>query len=92
MPEAIVRLNGMISMGRDNSCIVSFEEPSIRLEMLLAILKAEVPSKTIAFCAVNGSEATADSMINDGDVIDIFPVAAGADKINGILKKGGKYG
>ncbi len=77
MPGATVRLNGMLSRGRDNSCTVSFEGPSIKLEMLLTILKAEVPSKAIAFCAINGSKVTADSMINDGDIIDIFPVVAG---------------
>ena len=77
MPAATVRLNGMLSRGRDNSCTVSFEEPAIKLEMLLTILKAEVPSKTVAFCAINGTKGAMDILIKDGDTVDIFPLVAG---------------
>lgn len=77
MSAITLRLNGLLSRGRDNCCIVSFEEPAIKLEMLLTIIKAEVPGKAIAFVAVNGKRATGDSLINDGDNVDIFPVVAG---------------
>jgi molybdopterin converting factor small subunit len=77
MPAIKLRLNGLLSRGRDNSCIVFFEEPEIKLEMLLTILKAEVPGKAIAFVAVNGTKVTEDSLIHDGDNVDIFPVVAG---------------
>lgn len=77
MSAVTLRLNGLLSRGKDNCCTVSFEEPSIKLEMLLTIIKAEVPGKAIAFVAVNGSKMTTDGLIKDGDCIDIFPVVAG---------------
>jgi molybdopterin converting factor small subunit len=77
MSLVTLRLNGLLSRGKDNSCTVSFEEPAIELEKLLAIIKAEVPAKAIAFIAVNGNKVTRDILINDGDCIDIFPVVTG---------------
>jgi len=74
MLAATVHFNGLLSRGKDNNCTVSFEEPAIELEKLLAIIKAEVPNKDIAFIAVNGSKVTGDILIKDGDCIDIFPV------------------
>ncbi len=70
-------LNGLMARGRDDSCTVSFEEPEISLEVLLTIIRAEVPSKKIAFVAVNGNKVTWDTLIKDGDRIEIFPVVAG---------------
>jgi molybdopterin converting factor small subunit len=77
MPVVRLNLNGLLSKGRDNKCTVSFEEPEIELGKLLAIIKAEIPSKDIAFIAVNGSKAGNDILIKDGDFIDIFPVVTG---------------
>jgi molybdopterin converting factor small subunit len=77
MSVVTLRLNGLLSRGKDNNCTVSFEEPAIELEKLLAVFKAEVPSKDIAFIAVNGSKVTRDILIKDGDCIDIFPVVTG---------------
>jgi len=77
MSAVTLRLNGLLSRGNDNCCKVSFEEPAITLEMLLTIIKAEVPGKAIAFVAVNGMRVSSDSCVKDGDIIDIFPVVAG---------------
>lgn len=77
MSVVTLRLNGLLSRGKDNSCTVSFEEPLLKLEILLAIIKAEVPDKAISFIAVNGNKVTRDILIKDGDHIDIFPVVAG---------------
>jgi molybdopterin converting factor small subunit len=77
MAEAILRLNGLVSPGKDNNCSVSFENQEIQLEMLLTLVKTEIHSRAIAFVAVNGTRVSTDSMIKDGDIIDIFPVVAG---------------
>ena len=77
MSLVTLRLNGLLSRGKDNSCTVSFEEPLIELEKLLAIIRAEVPGKDIAFIAVNGKKVTGNILIKDGDSIDIFPAVAG---------------
>jgi molybdopterin converting factor small subunit len=77
MSLVTLRLNGLLSRGKDNSCTVSFEEPLIELEKLLAIIRAEVPGKDIAFIAVNGNKVTGNILIKDGDCIDIFPAVAG---------------
>ena len=84
MSEAKLHLNGLISAGQDNDCTVSFDEPVLTLETLLTIIKAEVPGKAIAFIALNGTKATMDSIITDGDIIDIYPAITGADKNNRI--------
>jgi molybdopterin converting factor small subunit len=77
MSVVTLRLNGLLSRGKDNNCTVSFEEPTIELEKILAVIKAEVPDKAISFIAVNGNKVTRDILIKDGDNIDIFPVVAG---------------
>jgi molybdopterin converting factor small subunit len=77
MSVVTLRLNGILSRGKDNSCTVSFEEPLIKLETLLAVIKAEVPDKAISFIAVNGNKVTGDILIKDGDCVDMFPVVAG---------------
>jgi molybdopterin converting factor small subunit len=37
----------------------------------------EIPGKSVAFFAINGTKAVKDRWINDRDIIDIFPVVAG---------------
>jgi molybdopterin converting factor small subunit len=77
MAMATVRLNGLLSRGIDNTHQVYFDEKRIRLKTVIFRMKLEIPEKSVAFFAINGTKAAQDSWINDGDIIDVFPVVAG---------------
>jgi molybdopterin converting factor small subunit len=77
MPIATVRLNGLLSRGVNNTHQVYFDEKRIRLKTVISRMTFEIPAKSVAFFAINGTKAAKDSWINDGDIIDVFPVVAG---------------
>ena len=77
MPVAMVRLNGLLARGIDSTYLISFEGKRIKLKTVLSKMTVEVPEKAVAFFAINGTKAVKDNWINDGDIIDIFPVVTG---------------
>jgi molybdopterin converting factor small subunit len=77
MPIATIRLNGLLSKGINNIQQIYFDEKRIKLKTVISRMAFEVPEKSVAFFAINGTKAIRDSWINDGDIIDIFPVVAG---------------
>jgi molybdopterin converting factor small subunit len=77
MPVAIVQLNGLLSKGTDNTYQVSFEGERVKLKTVLSKMRVEISEKAVAFFAINGTKADKDSWVNDGDIIDVFPVVAG---------------
>jgi molybdopterin converting factor small subunit len=77
MAVATVRLNGLLSKGINKPFSVSFEGKRVKLETALIKMAVKIPEKSVAFFAINGTKVTKDSWVNDGDVIDVFPVVAG---------------
>jgi molybdopterin converting factor small subunit len=77
MLAAIVRLNGLLAKGIKSTYVISFEGKRIKLETALSKIPVEVPKKVVAFVAINGTKAVKDDWVNDGDIIDIFPVVTG---------------
>lgn len=77
MPIATVRLNGLLAKSIDSTYLISFEGKRIKLETALCKIPVEVPKKAVAFVAINGTKAVKDNWVNDGDIIDIFPVVTG---------------
>jgi molybdopterin converting factor small subunit len=77
MPVAIVQLNGLLSKGTDNTYQVSFEGERVKLKTVLSKMRVEISEKAVAFFAINGTKADKDSWVNDGDIIDVFPIVAG---------------
>jgi hypothetical protein len=77
MPTVTVRLNGGLSRNGDATYRVPFRGKRVKLEAVLSKMPVEVPERLIAFFAVNGAKSTKDSWVNNGDIIDIFPVVAG---------------
>jgi molybdopterin converting factor small subunit len=77
MAVVTVRLNGLLFKGTSNTYSVSFKGKRVKLETALIKLSYKIPEKSVAFFAINGTKATKDSWVNDGDIIDVFPVVAG---------------
>jgi hypothetical protein len=77
MPVAIVRLNGLLSKSTNNTYPVSFSGKRIKLKIVLSKVAVEIPERAVAFFAINGIKAAGDIWVNDGDIIDVFPVVAG---------------
>ena len=77
MAEVTVRLNGLLSGRNDKTYAISFEGNRERLESALHRLTFKIPEQSIAFFAINGTKVSKDSWVNDGDIIDVFPVVAG---------------
>jgi len=77
VPVAIVRLNGLLARDIDSTYQVSFGGKRIKLKTVLSKMTVEIPEKAVAFFAINRTKAVKDDWINDGDIIDIFPVVTG---------------
>jgi molybdopterin converting factor small subunit len=77
MPAATVRLHGLLAKGIDSTYPISFEGKRIKLETALSKIPVEVPMKAVAFFAIDGIKAVKDNWVNNGDIIDIFPVVTG---------------
>ncbi len=77
MPKAIIRLNGLLAKGIDSTHSISFAGKRMRLETALSKIPLEVPKKAVSFVAINGTKSGMNDWVNDGDIIDIFPVVAG---------------
>jgi molybdopterin converting factor small subunit len=77
MPVATVRLNGLLARGINSTYPISFGGKRVKLKTVLSKMTADVPEKAVAFFAINGTKAAKDNWVNDGDIIDIFPVVAG---------------
>jgi molybdopterin converting factor small subunit len=79
MAAATVRVNGSLSSYFDNksTLLVSFEGKRVKLSEILSQMTVQIPEKALAFFAINGVKAIEGSWVNDGDVIDIFPVVTG---------------
>jgi molybdopterin converting factor small subunit len=77
MPLATVRLHGLLVKNIDNAYPISFERKRIKLKTALSRMPVAVPRKAVAFVAINGARAVKDTWVNDGDIVDIFPVVTG---------------
>ena len=77
MSVATIRLNGLLAIGIEGSYPVSFGKKRIKLHTVLSKMTVEAPEKAVAFFAINGTKAVKDDWVNDGDIIDIFPVVTG---------------
>jgi molybdopterin converting factor small subunit len=72
-----VRLNGLLSKGTNNTYQVSFEGERVKLKTVLSKMRVEITEKAVSFFTINGTKAVKDSWVNDGDIIDVFPIVAG---------------
>lgn len=77
MSVVTVRLNGLLSIDKDKTYPVTFQGERVKLKSVISRITVKIPKKAIAFYAINGKKALNDSWVNDGDIIDVFPVVAG---------------
>jgi len=74
-----IRLNGFLSFDSttNKTYPVIFEGRRLKLSALISKMALPIPEEAVSFYSINGVKANNDSVITNGDVIDVFPVVAG---------------
>jgi len=78
--SAIIKINGFLTRGpndQQSTLTITFRSKRIRLSTALSKSGLNPIADKVSFFAINGVKCAKNEWVNDGDVIDIFPVVTG---------------